>query len=53
MTTTDDLMSYTCGFYAVNNRHCIVNGKCVVCRAAVVQEFQVADSSKPKEAQDV
>lgn len=25
-------MTYICGFYAVNGKHCIINGHCVVCR---------------------
>ena len=24
-------MAAVCGFYAVNNKHCVINGKCVVC----------------------
>lgn len=26
-------MSYECGFYAVNGRHCVINDHCVVCKA--------------------
>ena len=25
----------TCGFYAVNKKHCIIKGKCVVCKSVV------------------
>ena len=25
-------MSFICGFYAVNQDHCWINGHCVVCR---------------------
>lgn len=24
-------MNYVCGFYAVNKKHCMINGHCVVC----------------------
>lgn len=24
-------MKYICGFYAVNNKHCWINGHCCVC----------------------
>lgn len=27
----DDMGPVVCGFYVVNNKHCIVNGHCVVC----------------------
>lgn len=25
------MTKYICGFYAVNGKHCIIKGKCVVC----------------------
>lgn len=25
-------MDYVCGFYAVNGKHCWINGHCVVCK---------------------
>jgi hypothetical protein len=24
-----------CGYYAVNQHHCIIHGRCVVCREAI------------------
>lgn len=25
-------MTYECGFYAVNQKHCVIKGHCVVCK---------------------
>jgi len=27
----------TCGFYTVNNKHCYIRGKCVVCHEPEVE----------------
>lgn len=29
-----DMLDYVCGFYAVNKKHCYINGRCVVCKEA-------------------
>ena len=26
------MIEYICGFWAVNNKHCYINGHCVVCK---------------------
>ena len=29
-------MRYECGFYAVNQKHCVINGHCAVCKEVIV-----------------
>lgn len=28
-----------CGFYAVNGKHCVINGRCVVCKEPAEKQF--------------
>lgn len=42
-------MRYECGFYAVNKKHCWINGHCVVCRVQEIKEYHWYPDTKTVE----
>lgn len=34
------MVDLECGFYAVNGKHCVINGKCVVCKEVAPPELK-------------
>lgn len=37
-------MNAECGFYAVNGKHCVINGSCVVCKKPDEPQLEKGDT---------
>lgn len=40
-------MNYICGFYAVNQKHCVIKGHCVVCNKKVLDKVITVSYTTP------